>query len=111
MIGDDGINILYGGSGNNILVAGNNHDRLYGNYMFGRDGNDMLKTGTGKDYLEGGTGNDIFEFVAGSVNGNVDKIADFKDGDKIDISKVLEGFDPLAHAISDFVQITQQGQI
>ena len=66
--------------------------------------------GAGNDTLTGGNGADVFKFLAGA-NGK-DRITDFdaRDGDKIDISDVLENsYDPLADLISQFAKIDRQG--
>ena len=59
----------------------------------------------------GGTGVDTFLFLSETAFNKADKIRDFSysDGDKIDISDLLTGYDPLTHAITDFVRITTSG--
>ena len=110
--GDD---TLRGGSGGDRLFAGNGDDLLYGDdgndSLYGGSGNDILVGGEGVDRLFGGSGADTFVFEQGSAYEGVDKIWGFKiqQGDVLDISDLLEGYDPLTNAITDFVQITQQG--
>ena len=72
-------------------------------------GDDILNGGAGEDIISGGAGADTFMFT--SNEDSVDFITDFSisDGDKIDISDILSGYDPLADAITDFVQITDDG--
>ena len=76
----------------------------------GGDGNDILIGGIGNDILYGENGADIFKFL--SLNDGMDSIKDFnlKQGDAIDISDILENFDPLADSISQFVKISTQGK-
>ena len=81
------------------------HDTLKGG-----GGNDLLIGGAGNDVLYGGTGADTFKYMGG--NEGTDRIMDFRasEGDKIDIADVLiDDFDPVADIISQFVQITKQG--
>lgn len=44
-------------------------------------------------------------------NEGVDTIKDFSvtEGDKLDISNILAGFDPLTDALSDYVNVSQSG--
>ncbi len=95
---------LFGGSGSDVLDGGDGDDRLYAGW-----GDDILSSGDGNDILVGGSGADTYVFDANS-NG-VDAIKDFKtsQGDVLDISDLLEGYDPLSDAITDFVQITDSG--
>jgi Ca2+-binding RTX toxin-like protein len=95
---------LYGGSGDDHLFGQAGNDTLYGD-----DGADTLTVGDGIDTLYGGNNADIFVFA--SANTNSDTIGDFSlsQGDKIDLSDILQGYDPLTQAITDFVQITTSG--
>lgn len=80
--------------------------------IHGYGGNDRLYGGSGNDTLYGGTGSDTFVFMASdTANSAIDDIMDFNiaEGDKLDISALLQGYDPLTHAITDFVQITTNG--
>ncbi len=76
----------------------------------GGDGDDLLIGGKGNDILYGENGADIFKFLNADVG--VDSIKDFnlKQGDAIDISDILENFDPLTDSISQFVKISTQGK-
>ncbi|MCB1783825.1 MAG: calcium-binding protein [Alphaproteobacteria bacterium] len=91
------------------------NDTLYGNggndYIYGLDGNDTLFGGSGVDKLYGGTGSDTFSFEASSAFTSVDTVQDFKlsENDKLDISELLSGYDPLTNVITDFVRITDSG--
>jgi Ca2+-binding RTX toxin-like protein len=124
LIGGSGSDQLYGGNGNDILIgddvlimgsgagtrymqAGSGGD---GDCLDGGNGSDLLIGGAGNDTLTGGNGADVFKFLSGA-NGK-DRITDFdaRDGDKIDISDVLENsYDPLADLISQFAKIDRQG--
>ena len=63
--------------------------------------------GEGADIAYGGSGRDIFAFDV--LDNALDVIGDynrFGDADTIDISAILEGYDPLSAAIEDFVQLS-----
>lgn len=103
--GGDGNDLIYGGSQDDILIGGAGNDQL-----FGDNDNDILIGGLGADELTGGNGSDIFRFVEGGAFDAVDTIKDFNTTyDSIDVADLLEGFDPLTDAITDFVQITTSG--
>ena len=89
---DGGDDILKGGAGNDAI--------------FGQEGDDTIQGGAGTDTLSGGSGADTFLFE--SATEGVDRIADFDaaEGDMIDVSAVLTGYDPLADDIADFVTAT-----
>ncbi len=101
--GRGGNDKLYGYAGNDTLIGGSGSDYLYG----GND-DDVLYGGSGSDYLYGESGSDTFVFddISGS-----DNVQDFNlsENDKLDISDLLIGYDPLSDAITDFVQITDNG--
>ena len=92
-------------------VGGNDH--LYGgagdDMIFGQEGNDIIVGGEGADVLHGGSGADTFVFD--NVGHGVDTVSDFNagEGDVINLSSVLSGFDPLADDITDFVMATTNG--
>ena len=72
-----------GNNGDNLLVGGSADDRL-----LGKGGNDTLMGGAGNDFLSGGSGNDRFVFAPGV---GVDTIDDFDANpssgqDRLDIS-------------------------
>ena len=104
-----------GTSGNDSISAIKANDILYGmdgsDYLYGNDGDDILYGGSGIDMLYGQGGADTFVFEADSAFTNSDNIQDFNlaEGDKLDISDLITGYDPLTDAISDFVQITESG--
>ena len=70
---------------------------------------DTLAGGDGFDQLFGGEGRDVFVFEAANAFNDVDQITGFSvlEQDALDISDILIGFDPLADAISDFVEVTE----
>jgi len=106
MIGSSANNQLRGYDGNDTLKGGDGSDQLRG-----YDNDDILYGEDGRDDLWGGAGADQFIFESISAFNDVDRIKDFDatDGDVIDVSDLLSGYDPLADAISDFVQITDNG--
>ena len=84
LTGNEFNNILNGNAGNNVLDGGAGNDILVGNA-----GDDILIGGKGADVLLGGAGNDIFRFYKGdfgSQAGGWDRIADWNQGDRIDLS-------------------------
>jgi serralysin len=88
--------------GNDILVGGGGNDQLYG-----EGGHDLLVMGDGADIAYGGSGHDIFSFDV--LDSQTDIIADYNimgDQDILNIADILDGYDPLSDAISDFVQLS-----
>ena len=94
LYGNDGDNFLYGGAGDDVI--------------YGEAGNDVLVGGAGDDTLKGGEGADTFLFTN---NGGSDTIKDFNasEGDVLDISDVLTGFDALSDSLEDFVFTSSNG--
>ncbi len=78
--------------------------------LYGYDGNDVLSGGAGTDTLVGGAGADNFVFKTTTL-GSVDTISDFStaQGDKLDISQILVGYDPLTSLIDNFLSFTVSG--
>lgn len=120
--GQEGDDIIHGGDGNDTLHGGNDstdtsagNDVLYGDAgddrFYAAGGDDILYGGAGADRMTGGTGADTFVFEAGVAFEGVDRIYDFSiaEGDHLDVSGLLDLYDPLTMAISDFVQITTSG--
>ncbi|MCB9982171.1 MAG: M10 family metallopeptidase C-terminal domain-containing protein [Rhodospirillales bacterium] len=122
LYGDAGNDKLYGRKGNDILYGGTDDDTLYGeegnDTLYGEDGADILKGGDGNDNIIGGAGvdtlygqgdADTFVFDAFALDGSIDVIKDFSllEGDNLDVSDILIGYNPLTDAISDFIQITE----
>jgi len=113
--GANGNDALHGGSGTDTINGGNGNDQINGGIgndtLYGDANDDTLYGDDGLDTMTGGTGADKFVFQSGSAFNNIDVITDFStaQGDKIDISDLLDGYDPLTSAITDFVQITTSG--
>lgn len=113
LYGNGGNDTIYGGTGHDIIYGGNGDDILYGQVgddtVRGEAGNDILVASNNTDTLYGGADSDTFLFDV--MNTTSDTISDFSlaQNDKIDISDVLQGYDPLTSAITDFVQITTSG--
>lgn len=100
--GTSGNDILYGEGGNDTLKGGNGNDTLDGG-----NGDDTLNMGLGTDTATGGSGEDVFAFESASLGSGVDTITDFSTTDDvIDLRNLLEGYDPMQHALDDFVTYT-----
>lgn len=54
-------------------------------------------------YIDGGDGNDVFAFTGQHIPQHY--VMDFRNGDVLNVSDVLQGYDPLADDINDFVQL------
>lgn len=108
-------NYLYGGDGDDSIYGDRSDEELYGeagdDYISGNRGDDLISGGAGSDTLIGGNGADTFVYEAGSTSSSIDTISDFdtSENDAIDIADLLSGYDPLSDAITDFVQITDNG--
>lgn len=113
--GNAGNDALHGGAGNDTLRGGDGNDLVHGGIgndtLYGDAGNDVLYGDDGLDTLHGGAGADTFKFLKETAFKNIDVINDFSRTqlDKIDLSGLLQGYDPLTQAITDFVQITTSG--
>lgn len=94
MTGTDGTQTFMGLGGDDVI--------------YGMDGDDVLYGGSGIDFLYGGDGADTFGFD--DIN-DTDHIQDFSiaEGDMLDISDLLVGYDPVTDAIGDFVAVTSDG--
>ena len=97
-------------------INGSNHnDSITGNHgankLYSGKGDDLIYGGAGNDIMYGEDGADTFLYGASDTFGFIDIIRDFSlsEGDKIDISDLLIGYDPLTDAISDFVSFTPVG--
>ncbi len=130
LVGNNGNDLLVGGSGKDTLNGGTGNDTLIGgdvivvtrgdgslvyvsthtdtsdDTLIGGSGDDLLIAGGGRDLLYGDGGADTFMFL--EADGKTDQIFGFNDrqGDKIDLSALLEDYDPITDAIADFVKIT-----
>ncbi len=101
ILGLDGDDLTLGARTDTAIYGGKGDDTLYDFY----GGNDTISGGDGSDTLYGGGGDDTFVFNEGETG--VDHIIAFTEGDKIDVSDLLSGYDPLTDAIEDFIVITQ----
>ena len=122
--GGNGKDMLYGDAGDDSLHGGNGKDSLYGG-----DDNDLLNGGIGRDSLFGGDGADTFVFDSSSMKGGSDTIKDFvasttvtttdsttgetttttATNDVLEFHDMLDGYDPLASNLDDYVQLTEVG--
>lgn len=82
-----------------------------GEYMYGTLNDDVLYGAEGADNIYGYAGADTFAWLAEDVDGSVDTLKDFStsDGDMLDISDVIEAYDPVTDAITDFVWMVNAG--
>ena len=94
MTGTDGTQTFMGLGGDDVI--------------YGMDGDDVLYGGSGIDFLYGGDGADTFGFD--DIN-DTDHIQDFSiaEGDMLNVSDLLVGYDPVTDAIGDFVAVTSDG--
>lgn len=118
--GQEDNDTLYGGDGNDALYGGMDladrtsagTDALYGeagdDRLYGAGDADWLEGGAGADRLWGGAGADTFAFAGPQALTAVDRIHDFSlaEGDRLDLSGLLDLYDPLTMAITAFVEIT-----
>ena len=113
--GYEGNDAIYGGTGNDTLYGAEDNDYINGgtgnDYVDGGTGNDTIYGGDGLDTLYGGTGADTFVFEADSAFNNTDVIGDFSisDGDTIDLSELLTGYNPVTDIIQDFITLVDNG--
>jgi Ca2+-binding RTX toxin-like protein len=114
MKGRQGNDWIDGGSGNDEIYGNKGDDTLYGgsgdDFLYGGFGSDFLNGGSGTDMLHGRNGADTFAFDSSSY-ANIDQVLDFtlSDNDAIDVSALLNSYDALTDAITDFIQITDNG--
>lgn len=118
LTGAGGNDMLFGAEGADVLTGGNHDDTLSGgtgnDILRGGNGDDILWGGAGKDVLHGdgaaGGGADTFCFSSNSM-GSFDIIKDFDaaEGDRLDFSNVVTGFDPLNDNVRDFVKFQDLG--
>lgn len=118
LTGAGGDDLLFGAEGQDLLTGGNHNDTLVGglgdDVLRGGKGDDILWGGAGRDILHGdaasGGGADIFCFSTNAL-GSFDIIKDFDvaEGDRLDLSHVLTGFDAATDRIRDFVKFQDLG--
>ena len=95
ILGNDGVNVVYGLLGDDtikgdlaadFLCGGKGNDKIYGqdgnDKLYGFSGNDEIHGGPGNDEVRGGAGNDILYGEAGKdkfrCEGGTDRIKDYK---------------------------------
>ncbi len=94
-----GNDTLLGGDGNDILFGQGGNDTLQGGA-----GNDILLPGSGNNILSGGTGADTFMWLKGDTGTNVIKDFSTTQGDKLDLSDLLQT--ATVTNISDYIKAT-----
>jgi len=134
-----GNDVLYGGESNDTLDGGADADTIYGgagnDSIIAGDGNDYIETGNGADYvtagagadtiLVGGAGSDTIDVGYNALSNDgvdtviIDKtaydngvatVASFDaTGDKLDLSRLLDNYDPNTDDIADFISKTVDG--
>lgn len=103
--------MIYGLNDDDTLNGTSTGEVIHGYFgddiLYGDDGSDVLIGGLGADTMTGGNGADTF-FIGDDA---IDTITDFAtaDGDALNIAGLLTGYDPLTDAITDFVEITDDG--
>jgi Ca2+-binding RTX toxin-like protein len=98
-----------GGSGTDSLSGFENLiGSAYNDTLTGNGSANRIDGGAGTNSLTGGGGADIFAFDPAVTMNNIQDFSTAQ-GDKLDISALIEAFDPLTHAITDWVQITESG--
>ena len=109
-----GNDTVYGEGGNDTLQGSTDNDILYGgdgvDYLYGSNGDDVLESGAGADNIYGQNGADTFVFMGATAFLGVNNLrSNFKttENDKIDISDVINQYDPLTDILSDFVSLTE----
>ena len=113
--GRNGADTLYGENGNDTIRGGNGDDIIYGgdgnDFLYGNAGDDEIWGDDGVDAIWGHGGADTFGYL-NTCHPDVDNIKDFdiSEGDALDISDLVDQYDPLTDDISDFIAITEVGQ-
>ena len=82
-----------------------------GSFTFSDPIDDTINGGDGFDQLYAGSGRDLFVFESSSAFNDVDHIFDYSvsEGDSLDISDLLTGFNPGSSDINDFLRFTNSG--
>ena len=100
--GDAGDDTIYALAGDDIIFGGDGLD-----YLNGMEGDDIIHSGAGYDQIYGGAGADTFVFdtITDYDGSGFDRIFDFNidDGDRLDLSELLSGFDDTTHDLDDFL--------
>lgn len=107
-----GVRVGYGGSGVDTIYGLDGNDIIYGyRSSYSYTAENYLYGGNGDDSIYGDRSDEELYYESTSAFSSIDAITDFdaSDNDAIDIADLLSGYDPLTDAISDFVQITDNG--
>jgi Ca2+-binding RTX toxin-like protein len=104
--GRDGKDYIEGFGGNDVLNGGKGNDQIRGGA-----GDDRLLGGAGKDILLGDLGADTYVFAASGTK-NIDQILDydFNQGDRIDLSALLDANFGQSSLVTDFVRVISSGE-
>ena len=104
--GRDGKDYIEGFGGNDVLKGGKGNDSIRGG-----TGDDRLLGGAGKDILLGDLGADTYVF-AETGSKNIDQILDydFDQGDRIDLSALLDANFGQSSLVTDFVRVISSGE-
>nr|WP_297459345.1 retention module-containing protein [uncultured Halomonas sp.] len=106
--GDSSANEVIGSRGNDTIDGNAGNDILYG-----QAGDDTLTGGAGSDTLYGGLGADTFAWALGDqgseANPAQDSVMDFdtSEGDKLDLSDLLQDYESGDDELSSYIQATQ----
>ena len=93
--------LLNGSQDDDIINAHEGFDKV-----FGGNGDDTINGGSGFDKLWGSAGADTFVFTPNDdVVGDMLRDFNAQDGDAIDISALLQGYDAQTSVLSDFIRI------
>jgi len=113
LTGGSGNDALSGNGGNDTLTGGSGNDTLEGgdgrDWLFGDAGNDSLFGGGGNDTLNGGDGADTFGWLAGDTGRDTVEDFDRGEGDVLDFSTLLVGYDAGSDTLSDYLSFKEKG--
>lgn len=102
-------NTLNGGNGDDVIRGQGGDDAILGgggrDFLWGNDGDDTLIGGGGADTIKGGKGTDTYAYK--SINDAGDVVQDFRKGEKVDISGIVDGNARMQGLTSS--QLIQQG--
>ncbi|MBM6583183.1 VCBS domain-containing protein [Microvirga sp. BT689] len=105
-----------GGDGNDMLVASGVvaatiRGEAGNDLILGGNANETLSGGAGTDVLAGGAGADTFVFAEADGDTNLDRIADynFSEGDRLDLSGVLDGVFTPGQSLDGFMRVAATG--
>jgi large repetitive protein len=104
--GSEGDDTIYAQGGKDTVNGNGGNDHLFGgdssDAINGGDGVDVIDGGTGADKVTGGAGNDVF-VLRQNAGSSVDKIVDFKAGDKLALIAADLGLAPGTGTVPEFV--------